>query len=283
MTNSIYHNNVVLLKKTILFAFFLFLFSSCSITERRYRAGYYREWFNLKSSSKGVGANYTQFQEEELINSNPIIDSSDGKTSEKTSVLNDIKTSNFPSSSIKSAQLATAFTDSKINNDFAKIGGEKFLSKIKFKENTLQFNSPSKSNDATTKIIGVIILVLGLFVLLFASWLVGLILLIPAIFLIASKPKSSEVNNRESRYEKHDNRRYDDEQNRDNNYNSDRRDNGRNESELQEVVYLKNGGIVRGIIIEQIPNEQLKIQTRDGNVFVYKMTEVEKITKEYSK
>jgi hypothetical protein len=47
-----------------------------------------------------------------------------------------------------------------------------------------------------------------------------------------------------------------------------------------EVVYLKNGGVIRGIIIEQIPNEKLKIQTKDGNVFVFLYSEIEKITKE---
>ena len=36
----------------------------------------------------------------------------------------------------------------------------------------------------------------------------------------------------------------------------------------------------RGIIIEQIPNVSLKIQTREENIFVYKIEEVEKITKE---
>lgn len=51
----------------------------------------------------------------------------------------------------------------------------------------------------------------------------------------------------------------------------------------QEVVYLKNGSIVRGVIIEQIPNESLKIQTADGSVFVYKMNEVQKIAKEQAK
>ena len=50
--------------------------------------------------------------------------------------------------------------------------------------------------------------------------------------------------------------------------------------EQQEVVYLKNGSIVRGVIIEQIPNASLKIQTADGSIFAYKMEEVEKITKE---
>ncbi len=49
---------------------------------------------------------------------------------------------------------------------------------------------------------------------------------------------------------------------------------------LQEVVYLKNGSVVRGVIIEQIPGSSLKIQTADGSIFAYKMEEVEKISKE---
>lgn len=49
---------------------------------------------------------------------------------------------------------------------------------------------------------------------------------------------------------------------------------------LQEVVYLKNGSVIRGTIIEQVPNESLKIETNDGSIFAYKMSEVEKITKE---
>ncbi|MBL7136363.1 MAG: hypothetical protein ISS81_07215 [Candidatus Marinimicrobia bacterium] len=49
---------------------------------------------------------------------------------------------------------------------------------------------------------------------------------------------------------------------------------------MQDVVYLKNGSIIRGIIIEQVPNVSIKIQTSDGNVFFYKMEDIEKITKE---
>jgi opacity protein-like surface antigen len=47
-----------------------------------------------------------------------------------------------------------------------------------------------------------------------------------------------------------------------------------------DVVYLKNGSSVKGHIIEQIPNVSLKLQTRDESIFVYRMSEVEKITKE---
>lgn len=52
------------------------------------------------------------------------------------------------------------------------------------------------------------------------------------------------------------------------------------QSNYDEVLYLKNGSIIRGIIIEQIPNKTIKIQTHDRNVFVYPFEEVEKITKE---
>lgn len=50
--------------------------------------------------------------------------------------------------------------------------------------------------------------------------------------------------------------------------------------QMEDVVHLKNGGLIRGTIIEQIPGESLKIQTRDGNVFVYTMDEIAKISKE---
>lgn len=56
--------------------------------------------------------------------------------------------------------------------------------------------------------------------------------------------------------------------------------NNSNTGDYVDVVYLKNGSIIRGIIIEQVPNVSIKIQTADGSVFFYKMEEVEKITKE---
>ena len=55
---------------------------------------------------------------------------------------------------------------------------------------------------------------------------------------------------------------------------------GHGQANMEDVVYLKNGNIIRGIIIEQIPNQSLKIQTVDRNVFVFKIEEVEKMTKE---
>jgi len=49
---------------------------------------------------------------------------------------------------------------------------------------------------------------------------------------------------------------------------------------VQDVVYLKDGSIVRGVIIEQVPNVSLKLKTRDGSIFVYNMDSILKITKE---
>lgn len=43
--------------------------------------------------------------------------------------------------------------------------------------------------------------------------------------------------------------------------------------EQQEVVYLKNGSIVKGVIIEQIPNSSLKTQTADGSIFAHVRSE----------
>lgn len=49
---------------------------------------------------------------------------------------------------------------------------------------------------------------------------------------------------------------------------------------MEDVIYLKDGSIYRGMIIETVPNVSYKIKSRDGNVFAVKIEEVEKITKE---
>lgn len=52
------------------------------------------------------------------------------------------------------------------------------------------------------------------------------------------------------------------------------------QSDYQDVIYLKDGSIIRGLIIEQVPNKSIKIETVIRNVFVYQMDQIEKITKE---
>ena len=45
----------------------------------------------------------------------------------------------------------------------------------------------------------------------------------------------------------------------------------------QDVVYLKNGSVVYGSVIETIPNETVKIQAEDGLVYVYQLADVDRI------
>jgi hypothetical protein len=49
---------------------------------------------------------------------------------------------------------------------------------------------------------------------------------------------------------------------------------------LWDVIYLKNGGIVKGTIIEQIPGKTVKIQQRDGNLLIFNYEDIDKILKE---
>lgn len=48
----------------------------------------------------------------------------------------------------------------------------------------------------------------------------------------------------------------------------------------RDVVYLKNGSIVKGKITEMNPSENLKIQTSDGSLFVYSINDILKTEKE---
>lgn len=52
------------------------------------------------------------------------------------------------------------------------------------------------------------------------------------------------------------------------------------QEKMQDVVYLKNGNVLRGIIIEQVPSEYIKLKTGDGSEFIFQVGEIEKITKE---
>ena len=50
--------------------------------------------------------------------------------------------------------------------------------------------------------------------------------------------------------------------------------------QYQDVIYLEHGSIIRGIIIETIPNHTVKIQTLDNSVFVCEISDIKRITKE---
>jgi hypothetical protein len=50
-------------------------------------------------------------------------------------------------------------------------------------------------------------------------------------------------------------------------------------AKTEDVVYLKNQWVIRGKLIEQNSNS-IKIQTHDGNIFVFSLADVERLAKE---
>ena len=48
----------------------------------------------------------------------------------------------------------------------------------------------------------------------------------------------------------------------------------------RETVYLHNGSVIKGEVIEAVPGESIKVKTADGSIFVYDMADVERITKD---
>lgn len=51
-------------------------------------------------------------------------------------------------------------------------------------------------------------------------------------------------------------------------------------AQAQSVLYLKNGSAIKGEIVEMNPSENVKIQTRDGSLFVYSVEDVDHVEKE---
>lgn len=49
---------------------------------------------------------------------------------------------------------------------------------------------------------------------------------------------------------------------------------------MSDIVYLKNGSVIRGVIVENILNVSVKVQTEDGNIFVFTYDEIEKLGRE---
>jgi len=47
-----------------------------------------------------------------------------------------------------------------------------------------------------------------------------------------------------------------------------------------DVIYLNNGDVVKGIIIENVPNDYVRIELQGGSIFTYKYSRIAKFTKE---
>ncbi len=239
--------------------------TSCTIEKRVYMSGYHIEWKNGKQNSKkqGLANNSNKKDKNQTL---PVIQSEKATNIFDNPFITPVSEDNITASVgnnyvIIPSQKLVEF-DKKVNYKAAKensiseskpaISNKKVLS-TKLKE--FKANSLSEEGDGSLalRILGWIIWAAGILILLFTSILGGLIICaVGILFMVLGKKKSTTSSHE-------------------------------NKSEYVEVVYLKNGSIIRGIIIEQTPNVNLKIQTKDGSVYVYKMEDVEKITKEFTK
>lgn len=50
--------------------------------------------------------------------------------------------------------------------------------------------------------------------------------------------------------------------------------------EMEDVVYMKDGSVLRGVIIEQNPGDYLLLQTRDQNVLRFSFSDIDRLTRE---
>lgn len=48
----------------------------------------------------------------------------------------------------------------------------------------------------------------------------------------------------------------------------------------QDVLYLKNGSVIHGIVLETIPDEHIKLRTNSGDILVFKIEEIQKVEKQ---
>ena len=269
----------------------LFITSSCTVEKRRYTSGYHVEWniFNKGKQVPGEEATNHSTRDDEKINESDFSqlmaeDSMIDSTSQENVVSKDSaeKVNGTISTDDSTVSPAMKNPESKRPVNWFLRNSQLFhaiqdLKIIDRKENMAEYNNArnhndvSETNDARSTVtwIGLILMLLGL--ILYAGgadpdgvlfwiglliWLIGL--LIPAdqssvpqqqqYSPVYNPPPAAPVTPPPIQYE--------------------------------DVVYLKNGGILHGTIIEQVPNVSIKIKTKDGNVFVYKMEEIMKMTKE---
>jgi hypothetical protein len=236
----------------------VFLLDSCTLTKRRYNKGVHIDWFSGgKKDTKSETSKDHQSVSRLLA-----------KT-DTTQILDSKKEDQLPlhtSRSIWSQKTESAKPNSDKNlhivkntlPDFTNENRNKHQSAEKIAKRTQRLAKKviAKTNDAgSNRPIGVALLILGIVVALFVSLLLGVVLLLIGIVIMGRNPKSRTISNPPASTKPE-------------------------EKTYIDVVYLKNGSIIKGQIIEQIPSVSLKIETTGGSIFVYKMDEVEKITKE---
>jgi hypothetical protein len=52
------------------------------------------------------------------------------------------------------------------------------------------------------------------------------------------------------------------------------------ETEYEDVIYLKDGSVIRGLIVEEVPGETYKIEIAGGNILVFQAAEIDYVSRE---
>ncbi len=228
----------------------MLVLSSCTMEKRIYMSGYHIEWNKSKQhidkSELAISDNTAEQNQITTVEADNNI---------TASVDNSIIIPSHKTVSLSKKENIIAPKTKPILETKTVIANKKeFKNKLReFKKN----NSSYDDGSGALRGIGWVFLILGFLILLFVSILIGaLLMLLGLIFVIAGAKKGDTSPKSSAKPDT---------------------------SQYVDVVYLKNGGVIRGMIIEQTPNVQIKIQTKDGSIFVYKMDEIEKMAKESSK
>lgn len=249
----------------------MIIVSSCSIQKRLYNPGYYVDFASNKKHLSATDQTITimQGKQEFVQYDKPTI------SIKQKSVVSPKSGSYFYASEKMADSKKIKSPASKIKSIAQQVKAVKQLRKSVMME--------GGDGSGALRAIGWVIVIIGIIFILVISIGIGAVLmLLGLVFVIAGRkhPERQQNNTSQQQVQNHDQNQSNNQntyhQNQNNNHNA-------NSGEWMDVVYLKNGGMVRGMIIEQVPNVQVKVQTKDGNIFVYKMDEIEKITKEQVK
>ena len=256
------------MKKTfpslLLIIILIFATNSCSVEKRIYNKGYHVSWNKKLKTNNSSIVDKSDLAENELEIEENVINHNENLYFDQDFVSkNEDHVISFP---LKQNNALVEFDIIKEqnlkSNDVNSQSIRKLINETKNAKNSykksnnteLSADKKESSGGKALTIIGWILLIIGVVLLLLVSILIGVIVGLFGLLLIiggASMKNGGSKTNKKTQ-----------------------------QTEYVDVVYLKNGSIIKGLIIEQIPNDQLKIQTRDGNVFVYKFDEIQKIAKE---
>jgi hypothetical protein len=239
------------------------VFQSCSLEKRYHSGGYSISWSDKLTSHKSSPNTQSKKLSPKISKISKNRNASDDQENLKN---NNWSLSDVTASNNLPKQGTNNFSNLEVENQKLSLNAIKSTKNLEIKnasnivsnlvkptlKSQVQANNASRGANI---LLGILLLIVAIWFFQNISMLLGLILFFVALFVMSSGRGKNNNNNKAT-------------------------DNERNNSTLVDVVYLKNGSIISGSIIEQVPNENLKIQTKDGSVFVYPMSDISRITKE---